>query len=140
MALKLGPVPKRSEDRIRRNKVDVPTEKVTAYGAVVQPPLDFPHPHAKIVRLWDSLGESAQSKYYEPSDWEYARICLHFLDNLLWTEKPSAQQVANVISMMSNLLMTEGDRRRVRLEVERENTDAQVFDVAEMFRNRAKAG
>lgn len=138
MATGRGAIPKRSEERIRRNKPDVPVEKLSAFGSVVQPPMDFVDPHPKTVRLWNSLADSAQSKYYEPSDWEYARITLHFLDGLLWANKPSAQMAATVVSMMSNLLMTEGDRRRVRLEIERAGNDAEVFDIANYFRTRAE--
>lgn len=137
-----GPVPKRSEERIRRNKEEVPIDKVTALGTVYAPLLNIEEPHYQTVSWYNSLIESAQSKYYEPSDWEYARILAHFLDRLL--KNPNARGAAMMLTtlntMMSNLLITEGDRRRVRLEVEREGTGlADVVDIASVFADRAKS-
>lgn len=130
---------KRSEERIRRN-IEPPTEKVSAFGAVEQPTLDFEDPHPTVVRFWNSLGESAQSKYYEPSDWEYARICLHMLDKHIRRSNPSAQMMAVIQSMMNDLLVSEGSRRKVRLEVEREAIKmADVINIASVFEQRARS-
>jgi hypothetical protein len=136
-----GPVPKRSEDRIRRNKPEVPIEKITSIGTVVAPPLGLDDPHPTTQSFYDSLGGSAQSQYYEPSDWEYARITMHFVDRLL--KNPGGRGVAMLLAtvngMLSNLLVTEGDRRRVRIEVERDNQGGDVVDIAEFFRQRAES-
>lgn len=132
-----GPIPKRSEQRIRRNKDEgSAVEKITAIGRVEAPPLDFDDPHPMIVDFYDSLQDSAQAQYYEPSDWEFARVTLHFLDKQLKTGKPSAQMYAAINTALSNLLVTEGDRRRVRLEIEREQAKGDLIDVAQMFRER----
>lgn len=40
-----GPVPKRSDQRIRRNRPDVPTGTVTALGTVALPGLGLEAPH-----------------------------------------------------------------------------------------------
>jgi hypothetical protein len=42
--------------------------------------------------------------------------------------------------MLTDLLLTEGARRRVRLEVERNQSEAAVLDVADMFRARLARG
>lgn len=138
-----GPIPKRSEERIRRNKEDVPVEKITTLGMIWAPPLALDDPHPTTVRFYEALKESAQAKYYEPSDWEYARFTLTFVDRLL--KNPGARGVAMLLatvdSMMSKLLVTEGDRRRMRIEVERGDGEmADVVDIASVFRDRAKAG
>jgi hypothetical protein len=130
-----GPVPKRSDERIRRNK-DVPIESVTAIGTVDVPELDLPDPHPLVVDLYGSLRESAQSRYYEPSDWQYARFTLHFVDFLLKSNRPSAQLLTAVNTMFTDLLVSEGSRRRVRLEVERSDSGGDVIDVADIFRQR----
>lgn len=123
-----GPVPKRSEERVRRN-TDEPIERVEMTGPVAAPDLgvyttngddvdaDSFHPIAQ--DLYDSIKESGQAKFLEPSDWQVARVMCHLLSRVLWSNKPSSQMVAAVTTMMSNLLLTEGDRRRVRLEVDR---------------------
>lgn len=113
-----GPVPKRSDQRRRRNKPDV--EVVKAPGAAA---VRVPHPDPEwhpIARDWfASLAESGQAAFYEPSDWQTARYVAEAMSRNLAGEKFSAVLFASVMSAMSNLLTTEGDRRRLRLELER---------------------
>lgn len=138
-----GPIPKRSETLIRRNVPDVPVEKITVIGPVPIPDLGLDDPHPLVVDLYESLKESAQKQFYEPSDWQFARLTLHFVDKLVKRENPSAQMLASVNQMLTALLMTEGDRRRVRLEVERRQSnpdgDAQVLTMADLFKQRLGA-
>jgi hypothetical protein len=134
-----GPIPKRSDERIRRNKVDG-LEKVEAIAPVRMPFLGLDNPHPIIVDLYLSLGNSAQSRFYEPSDWEYARFCLYFADVLLKQQRPSSQLLASVQTMLTDLLVSEGSRRRVRLEVERSQSGGEVLDVADLFRQRLAQG
>ena len=129
-----GPVPKRSDERIRRNKVDI--EKVTAIGVVPVPELGLVDPHPMVSDMYRSLRQSAQSRYFEPSDWEFARFTMVFMDNLLKQGRPSSLMLQQVNAMLSSLLVTEGDRRRVRMEIERNKQGGDVIDVAEMFRQR----
>lgn len=113
-----GPVPKRSEQRIRRNCIDVDTVTVTESDAVWQPELGF-DAHHLVVDWYQALAESAQSKYFEPSDWQAARLVAHEMDRYLRSARPSSQMFAALMSAMSDLLVTEGARRRARIEIER---------------------
>lgn len=131
-----GPVPKRSEERIRRNKPDVDITKIEAVGSVEQPELGFPDPHPVIADLWNSLGKSAQSEYYEPSDWQYARFILHFADGLIKNSRPSGQMLQTITSAMSDLLVSEGSRRRVRMEIERAKSAEEVIDITSQIKER----
>jgi len=133
-----GPIPKRSEERIRRNAADVEIDKVTAIGPVAIPPLGIPDAHPFVTEIYESMKKSAQKKYYEPTDWAYAKTTLHFLNKLLWSPKPSAQMLAAVNTMLTSLLLTEGDRRRVRIEVERKANqgDAAVVQISDIYRQR----
>lgn len=134
----MPPMRKRSEDRIRRN-IEPPVDKVSAFGAVIQPSLDFEDPHPTVVRMWAALGDSAFTKYYEPTDWEMARVMLHFLDGQLKSYKANANMVSVIQSMMNDLLFSEGSRRRVRLEIEREALkQGQVLDIASLLDQRAR--
>jgi len=134
----MPPMRKRSEERIRRN-IEPPTEKVVAFGAVIQPDLDFENPHPTVVRLWDAVGDSAFTKYYEPSDWEMVRVMLHFLDHQLKAEKKNANMISAIQSMMNDLLFSEGSRRKVRLEVEREAIkQGQIINIAQLLDERAR--
>jgi hypothetical protein len=128
-----GPVPKRSSERIRRNKDEADIDNVEMIGQVEIPELGMDDPHPLIVDFYESLKDSGQSKFYEPSDWQFARVTLHFLNEQI-KYKTSGHMMAVISSMLTNLLVTEGDRRRVRLEVEREQAKATVIDVADRFR------
>ncbi|BCP02503.1 phage terminase small subunit [Mycobacterium intracellulare] len=133
-----GPIPKRSEERVRRNAPDMEIDKVTAIGPVKIPPLNIPDCHPFVTELYESMKKSAQKKYFEPTDWSKAKITLHFLNKLMWSTKPSAQMLATVESMLTSLLLTEGDRRRLRIEVERNATagDAAVVPISALYRQR----
>lgn len=132
-----GPVPKRDDQRIRRNEpAGGPADKITVIGPVKIPPLNIPDAHPFVTEMYEAMKKSAQRKYYEPTDWSQAKITLHFLNQLLWSPKPSAQQLANVISMLGSLMVTEGDRRRSRIEVERTSGPAggaEVKPITEMY-------
>lgn len=135
-----GPVPKRSDQRVRRNKPDVAVEKVESIGVVAVPELGFDDPHFLTVDLYRSLSESAQARFYEPSDYQIARSVLHFLDQQFKTSRPSGQMVQSLFSQLTDLLLTEGARRRVRLEVERAQAGGDVLEVADLFRRRLSEG
>ena len=120
MARTTGPVPKRSTERRRRNKPEgVQVEQVPVVTPVVEcPPADESwHP---IARDWyDSLAQSGQAVFYEPSDWATARYVAEAMSRGLQASRFSAQLFAAVSSAMTELLTTEGARRRARLEIER---------------------
>ena len=120
MARTTGPVPKRSTERRRRNKPE--GAEVTTVPAAKQsvqcPPAD--ESWHQIARDWyDSLAESGQAVFYEPSDWATARYVAEAMSRGLSSSRFSAQLFAAVSSAMTELLTTEGARRRARLEIER---------------------
>lgn len=117
-----GPVPKRTDQRRRRNKSE-PTTTVKAPRAPVErPPLDFPaHPVA--AAWYRSLAESGQSAFYEPSDWAAARLVAFDMTRHLNSGRVSAQMLSALWSAMGDLLTTEAARRRVRMEIERYGDD-----------------
>ncbi|BBC53807.1 hypothetical protein [Mycobacterium phage PP] len=134
-----GPIGKRSDQRVRRNKETSQVTKLPVKGPVKVPAIGIPDAHPIVTQLWDALGNSAQAQYYEPSDWAYARLALHFANQLIWSDKPNGHVFATVHSMLTGLLVSEGDRRRVQLEVERQQADGVVVDVASMFREQLTA-
>ncbi len=125
-----GPIPERSEARRRRNKEDGPGLVQAPSG----PPPDLPdlpgadplwHPIAGDWYL--SLRESGQAAFYQPSDWAVARYAADLMSKVLMSERgPNGQLVAALNSVMSSLLTTEGDRRRARMELERNPAAKQV--------------
>lgn len=133
-----GPVPKRSDQRRRRNKPVTPIVTAPGQPMVVAPPAD--EGWHLIARDWfESLAKSGQSRFYEPSDWATARLIAESISRDLKpqfvamseaTGKPLYEAIpmrgaslAAYLKAMTALLVTEGDRRRVRVELEREPHD-----------------
>ncbi|WP_392839984.1 hypothetical protein [Streptomyces sp. LN500] len=73
------------------------------------------HPIAK--RLWDSLKTSGQSDFYQNSDWAFAFSMCEDLSDHKKSGKRSGQMLQTVYSAFERLLVTEGDPRRVRIEL-----------------------
>lgn len=142
-----GPIGKRDEERIRRNIPEDPTVTVQMIGTVDIPELgDMSHlgeTHPLVTDMYESIKQSASVKYYEPTDWQFARLALYTLNQELIAAahngKPvGAMKLSAINQMLSALLLTEGDRRRARLEIERAPAESggKVLDVTDMLRQR----
>lgn len=115
-----GPVPKRSEERRRRNKVEG-AERVEASGAVEVPEVrGGVDPLA--ASLVEALAASAQSRFFEPSDWWLASLMVEAVDDYMGGRR-SATKLAEIRALATELMMSEGQRRRLRLEIDREPAD-----------------
>ncbi|MEV4424058.1 hypothetical protein AB0K23_01515 [Streptomyces sp. NPDC049602] len=117
-----GPIPKRSEERRRRNKDDGPALAKAPAGPVDIPDLPAPDPdwHPIATDWYLSLQDSGQAAFYQASDWATARYAAELMSRLLKSDRaPNGQLVAALNSVMGSLLTTEGDRRRARIELER---------------------
>jgi hypothetical protein len=112
-----GPVPKRSDQRRRRNKPDV--EIVSAPGGdatVFGPALEGDHSDVGR-RCYERLRRSGQAAFFEESDWAAAELWVIAID--AYVEKRSSMMYAAIQQGMTGLLVTEGDRRRMRVELAR---------------------
>lgn len=130
-----GPVPKREDVRRRRNKDEAgPVTRGQGARHVPVPRTD-PEWHPIAQRWFKSLKESGQSHWYEPSDWAAAVYVAEAMSRNLSANdgKFSAVLFQSVMSAMSELLTTEGARRRARMELEREESaeDASVTAIAD---------
>ncbi|QPI61968.1 hypothetical protein I1A49_27705 [Streptomyces malaysiensis subsp. malaysiensis] len=95
------------------------------------PPADESwHPIA--ARWYTSLGESGQSQFYEPSDWAMAVYLAEAMSRNLKSGRFSAQLLQTVLSGMTDLLTSEGARRRARIELERGTSEADAQEAARM--------
>ncbi|AEJ93304.1 hypothetical protein FGG36_gp05 [Mycobacterium phage Jeffabunny] len=145
-----GPIGKRDEERVRRNKPEGgDTDTIQVIGPVPIPELgDISHlgeTHQLVTEMYESIRKSAAVQYYEPTDWQFARMTLYMLNQELIAAqhngKPvGAMKLTAINQMLSALLLTEGDRRRVRLEVERKSTGpdtgGKVVDVTDVLKQR----
>jgi hypothetical protein len=142
MAGSRGPVPKRSDQRRRTNRPDVEVTKGSAAPNAGPPPAD-PLWHELARKWYQSLTESGQSQWYEPSDWAEAQVWAYVLSDQLESDKISAMMLVAWSAACSRLLVTEGDRRRMRLELERgkasdPDEDAAVASMA-AYRGKPRA-
>ena len=143
-----GPIPNREADLARpreRKSGDVQSVTKGTLRPVKVPraPSGW-HPIAK--RLFNSLKTSGQADFYQNSDWAFAySLC----DDLSYYKKPfvdrngveyhkrSGQMLQAIYSALERLLVTEGDRRRVRIELhepEDDSTPAAVLAIADYQR------
>jgi hypothetical protein len=138
-----GPVPKRDAQRRRRNK-EAKAEVVPYAGAAVDaPPVQKSwSPAAK--RWYESLTESGQAQFFEPSDWQAAQLVAGELSVYLRSEKRSAMMWSHIWTAMTDLLTTEGARRRLKIEIERDpagrsEDDQEAATIARLdeYRDRA---
>jgi hypothetical protein len=109
-----GPVPKRLEHRrSHRSKAELATVN-RAPGAVHvdQPAADESwHPMAR--DWYASLATSAGARWYQPSDWQTARVWAELLSRQLTSGRPSAQFMSAWSGAATELLTTTGARGRV---------------------------
>lgn len=121
-----GPIPKRSEDRHRRNEPVQPIKTAPA-GVKKKPGAACKEWHPIAKRLWNSAKQSGQSRFYEPSDWAMLYSLCDDLSYYKAQGKRSGQMLASIMSALGSLLLTEGDRRRVQVELEQpeESEEAQ---------------
>jgi hypothetical protein len=127
-------VPKRSEERRRRNKPKSKPAKLKVPGAVKPPKPDKNwHPVAK--RWFESLAKSAQSEFYEPSDWAMATVLAESMsrdleEQVVAVPEKTGEPVFAKVPMkgaslsaylkgMAALMVSEGERRRAGVELER---------------------
>lgn len=130
-----GPIPKRDAERRRRNKPERPITTIVTTAKVTVPAVDKAwHPIAK--RLYKSLKSSAQSERYQASDWAAAYLLAESLSRdlnpqvvgisertgeVLYSTIPlKGASLAAYLKAFAVLGVTEGDRLRLGIEVERQ--------------------
>jgi hypothetical protein len=134
-----GPVPNRSDQRRRTNEPAIPITSLEIEGPVAVPDSD-PDWHPVALTWYQSLAESGQSKFYEPSDWATAYLIAEslsrdLLPQVIGIAEKTGEIAYEVIPLkgaslsaylraFSVLMVTEGDRRRLSLELKRDQTKA----------------
>ncbi|WLW38554.1 minor tail protein [Streptomyces phage Vanseggelen] len=131
-----GPIPNREADLARpRERKGSDVQSVTK-GVML--PTKIPnadrewHPIAR--RLWDSVKASGQTAFYQQSDYAVLYSLCDDLSHFKKSGKRSSQMAQTIYSALGNLLVTEGDRRRARIELhepEDEGDTAAVLAIAD---------
>lgn len=150
----------------------LPAEVVDLESTVlgeVEIPAPDPDWHPLTLSFWDSFAGSGQSMYYEPTDWMTAYFLMETLDRHLKPQdvrtgeiRPAQQEggeveyvftpklipipagvLSSILKGLTALMATEGDRRRLRLELERKSViDAAAggeATVTDIMKNRQEA-
>lgn len=130
-----GPMPKRPEERRRRNKSETPQSTVDMRGPVEVPPAGRTW-HKLAIQLYEALSASGQATFFEPSDWAEAQVLAESLSRDLKpqvigfneaTGKPvkaymplKGASLAAYLKAFAGLGVSEGDRRRMGITIKRE--------------------
>jgi hypothetical protein len=143
-----GPIPKKQAERRRRNKTDGAGQPNDVQTLVVDPDammdvsmVDAPAPdpdwHPLALMTYERVKRSAVRELYDHSDWALLLIACDQLSRhlkpqpivvqsglmagqVVYVEVPmNGSSLAGITKVFSSLLMAEGDRRRLRIEVER---------------------
>lgn len=134
-----GPPPKPNARRRNARPVETITlnlDELQGDTVEVPAPPDDWHPIARMA--WDSLVKSVTAHVYEPSDWAFAHILCEQISRAMKPKKiqvgvdgngepimveaevaMSGAELQAVIKGFNSLIATEGDRRRLQIEVKR---------------------
>lgn len=133
-----GPIPNHSSDLSRARDADRGDRPPLKRGE--KRPVTIPHKdqdwHPAAIRLYDALKTSGQSDFYQNSDWAFAWSLCDDLSDYKKQGRRSAQMAATIYSAFSNLLVTEGDRRRARIELTDAMEEVKPPSVAAMDKYR----
>lgn len=137
-----GPVPKRSDERIRRNADYPEATKAPLEGDFVAPFAEDENWHPIAKQLWQSAQKSGQSRFYAETDWMMLYI---MCDGLTTSLRPqfvgtakrynreagvteevpltarvpmNGATIAAWKNWASGLMLTEADRRRLHVELQ----------------------
>lgn len=153
-----GKVPKRSDQRRRHTKKEDQPDTPPAAAEVKAPDPD-PDWH-QVAKLWyESLADSGQSIYYEPSDWAMAYVLAESMSRdmnpqVVGISERTGEAVVETIPLkgaslsaylkgMTALLVSEADRRRASIELQRKPApnpgDEEAATIARLdeYRDRA---
>lgn len=143
-----GPVPNRSEN-LARPRERKGGDQIPVTNGVARP-VEWPEPdagwHDIAKMVWDGAKNSGQADFYQQSD---IALLYSLCDDLSFYKKPfttrdgleydkrSGQMLQTIMSSLASLLLTEGDRRRVRLELQAPPDPTPAASVAVMadYRN-----
>lgn len=129
-----GPVGKRSDQKHgHRTASELAVDKVPAGSELVwyEPNPDWDDTAA---RLYASVQVSGQVWFYEQSDVAVLYYLCEEMTRSRNSDKFSGQAFQAIMSSMGDLLVTEGSRRRVKIELQRETGSSGPSDVDDAIR------
>ena len=148
-----GVIPKRTEELSRARDANRNGRPPVTHGELREVTWKFkpdPNWHDIAKKIYEAVANSGQSDFYQDSDWavlysicediSYYKTPRYYTDKKTGEQyegKRSGQMLQSIMSSLQSLLLTEGDRRRVRLELQKppeEKTDLKVVGL-DKYRN-----
>jgi hypothetical protein len=146
-----GPVPNRSDDLARPRERGNASDPGITQGTLRPVTMDQLEPgedwHPIAVRVWESCHTSGQADFYQDSDWAILWSLCEDLSHYkqgskgvdretgeLYNKPRSGQMLQAIMSQLNSLLLTEGERRRVRIELtqpDEGNEEATVLSIVQ---------
>lgn len=135
-----GPPPNRSNDHSRERDAERRAVGITKAESI---PCEIPEANPEWGKsprmIWDAVLVSGQNVFYQASDWAVLWVLMEQLDIAMIDAREKgklpAMLLQTVYSQLSSLGLTEGERRRMRIELETEIADegaAEAEFIAEM--------
>lgn len=121
---KRGPIPGRSDDGSGHRTTQMRRARGMAHieapilAEDVKPLAPDPDWCNAARQIWDSVRDSAFTRWYEPSDWAVLWFVCEEINEYVGAGRPS-MKLASIMSALTSLLLTEGDRRRAGVEIQR---------------------
>lgn len=134
-----GPVASREADLARPRERRGSGEMSVTRGESI--PASVPHAstdwHPVARKMWDSLKTSGQREFYEQSDWAFAYALMDDFSDYKKSTRKSSQMAQVLYQNMGRLLITEADRRAVRIELHEPEADEDEASVTAINSYRA---
>jgi hypothetical protein len=141
-----GPVPKRTE--LLKGHGAAKARSVTKIEALPDTKADPPSPAnpkwlPEVQRLYDSLAESPMAQIFFSTDWAFAYLNCEVLNIALTSRNPTTGQlnatmISNCMANFARLGVTEGDRRRLGVELEQADSSQEETRLAIMEKYRRR--
>lgn len=117
----MAPIPRR-EDTLARPRSRKGNGRPAVTHGTMRPvtPIDpDPNWHKSARLIFDGALASGQADFYQTSDIAVLHSLCEILSRALYSDRLSGQLLATIYSALDSLLLTEGDRRKARLELQR---------------------
>lgn len=137
-----GPIPNRSENLARPRERKGGNQQSVTKGVMrdVTIPQADPNWHPIATMLWNGCLDSGQADFYQSSDYALLYSLCEDLSNYKSYTKRSGQMLQTIYSTMGSLLVTEGDRRRVRIELCEPQSETKLASVSAIEDARRSLG
>lgn len=136
-----GPMPKRSDERTRRNATGedgVALKKGVALEYEWRPA--SPEWDGAVAHLYESLSKSGMAAYYQQTDADYAWLICDEFSEYRKSPRKSAVMFSGLISSLAGLGLTEGERRRIHIELDAPQAETKSAGVVALDEYRKGLG